>query len=1408
MRKKIGTLFIAGAMLLSQVAGPMASSTVKAAAVSDRTVTVYDYVDMSGATATQITGSSNLNTQQTSADNTTKGWTLGGEGQTGYVDLALTVDATEGATNYVTVKLWGNDVQRSSADGVLYVAVPVTVDNDTKYQIGSDDGYTTEPSGIASGRPDTNYMVALSNLSENKQYEDGYIYSTYYIPTWAISNGIANLRIYSGPNQSYYSGYETAQRAASRTMYGLWITTEPCMNADTVFVDKNGDAVDISLDLRTESSTLAESPYSTTNQANMNTVKANLASKATSAIDMFKNRQIYGGSNYPDYMEGQMTRSTGWKTEGASTDWKTSYYMKESGMLEQNFTPINGLEAFSYAYTSDFYTTAASAKQELFDRIIAGLDFLVRAQGSNGGFCTESAWIGATSFNSDYDGRTTASGNNLTGFGLRSAAQAFLLLNGDASGKSALESALQETITDYDADNADDGSNAVNRAIAYGVMFASARDFLVHDVNGIGHAPNQDMANIIAALRFDQGCKIIDDYLKTNTSITKTTRIRQYQTSLDSNAFAVYEDKEYGYPYSWESTVAGQNSIKETIEIGLGYRTSKAFGDYWISKKGIILENLGSLYGSYSGDYGTNAVIEVSDIVELAEDYYKATYPDIFSEDYNQILNQVYDAVEPYYFLQNENGNPVLYTEGVISHRNISYYPGTERYPIDLYGIMLSQSEYPEASAVSGTIMKYYLEHGKVMEDFTSAHFEDEALEAMKLYNNFDNILSCVKTTTVQNYQFSSEIEETQVYADEMARNVVIRDNGETYYIALNWRNWMASTYGMQLALGNPVEIFAHNLARIHHVGQGFDQIGYAKGTSVDIATERNNNAANELYHESRYLEGLMSLRYGKYTIIMNTNGATGSEYGYRYAGHGNTYTLAQSGYSFDEDENYKDLVTGTIYTGADLSSVTIQPETTMVLVKYTTEVTVTTDRITSYAVNGNSATQRANSSENESAASDIYYLNEIVTGDEENKEALIDDDTTTTAGFGATRIVFVDMGEANVTKVELYGADTHYCFATGRNEAPSSIKKGSPVTYIADAAIPLNGTTGYNTGDLTLTGGSNSVLTITSDDMDFGRYLILDMNGQWGKSIAEIKVYSEETETESWDLAEGTNAGYLVDKRISEVNSVLEERMGDFDEWSLYTALTYNQQKGILTAVSQKTTYKKAAAVLAALKSEINRVVSVEETENQVGIATLGAQIRDVADKNNKDDTTLHDFRFRSLINKDLHTSIEENGGQFGTILIPTQALTLAGMEPTDFTLNSSGGIRVNSAMISYAQIQSKVFFDEHEDDDTIPYKEFTGVLTGLTEAYRSRSFTARTYYIPASCLDDTGAITNYDGIIYGRPISRTLCTVAQTVLDSETELTEVQEEVLRDIAYIGTSANKNENEVDTGYWGDLLQN
>lgn len=173
-------------------------------------------------------------------------------------------------------------------------------------------------------------------------------------------------------------------------------------------------------------------------------------------------------------------------------------------------------------------------------------------------------------------------------------------------------------------------------------------------------------------------------------------------------------------------------------------------------------------------------------------------------------------------------------------------------------------------------------------------------------------------------------------------------------------------------------------------------------------------------------------------------------------------------------------------------------------------EVSISAEQIITYAVGGKVNevnVTREKSEGNTSPANDIYYLNEIVTGDAEKNAQLVDGDTETTFKYGATRVTFIDLGaDHKVSKVEVYGAQGNYCVATADTELPTEITKGTPVVYNVSAAIRLNNTEGYNISKDKLTYG-DGVVTIAG--VDFGRYLIIDANGSQA-DIAEVKAYTE----------------------------------------------------------------------------------------------------------------------------------------------------------------------------------------------------------------------------------------------------------------------------------------------------------
>lgn len=761
--------------------------------------------------------------------------------------MALTMKCDPDKINYLTVKLWGND----SGDTMLWVCDPVTGNMNI-----SNSGQPTR-SGIVDRRD----WIELNFLNASPQYNGGFIYSTYVIPAvYTKGKEYVSLRLYStGGNSNYGSVAIKDQIMPSRGIYAAYMTQSPNFNPSEF------EAVTGRL---TETAPAMSKTYDEQKQLTWDYTRK--------AVEHFKSWQIYGQNNYPSYMEGMVTRRTDWRDKPLTDDdWKNKYYQSSYGMLRQNMTPLNMYEIFACAYkNAEKFDYSVEEKAELLDRVIKGIDFLVRAQGSNGGFFSSDGWIGGPQ-------RREASGNHLTGFGLRSVAQAMITICNDVD-------------FDVEIDSDADGRTDMVRSRAWEQMAAAARDYLV-SLDGAGHAPNQDMADIIAALRFEKALQLMNSGL------------------------------------SWKAQNR-DDEIEKQLDMALGFSPNIACSSYWVSPKGLILENFGSIQGGYSGDYGIEAIEEMSQLVEFAESYYgKAS---VKAKKYTDLINKAYECADKFMFTANssDSTNPTLYAEGIISNRN-AYYPGTERYVLDYYTSLQKKNK---------TALKtfdYFFKHNNLENDSGNyspgnAHFEDNALSVMKLYLNFDAIVSAINEEDIGNYNYLMENDNMDEYAwaDEMGRNVVIKNGADKIYVALNWRNPIHSgTYYNTSEKQNQQSGMMNNLARVHHTTDIYDKYGYAAvetdGWSVKTAEQ-----SNWQLFANHYAEAFMYMNYGDYKIIMNSNNLMGNETDI-------SYPIPWE--KLDLDGVYRDLVSGKYYyfgnktDGAyDGKTVQISPASTMVLYK------------------------------------------------------------------------------------------------------------------------------------------------------------------------------------------------------------------------------------------------------------------------------------------------------------------------------------------------------------------------------------------------------------------------------------------------------------------------------------------
>lgn len=723
--------------------------------------------------------------------------------------MLINLKCSPDKTNYLTVQLWGGD----TGDTILWVVDPVSGNMNRNN--------TAQPH--RNSLIDRRDWVEVNTTSSTPQYDGGFIYATYIIPEiYTKGKESVSLRLYStGGSAAYANVSVKEQTESSRGIYGVFMTQSASFNPTEYGITDGKYSGNV------------DNQYSIFDSSAMENQKAALKTAVIAAVDAFKEWQIYG-ENAPLYMQGMIIRSNAWKWKSISDDdWKNAYYSKNY-MLKQNMTPLNVLEIAAYAYNNyEDLGIDATERTELLERIIEAVDFMCRAQGSNGGFYSNDGWIGGPE-------RSEASGNNLTGFGLRSIGAAVL----------SVWDSLDETTKYKLIDSDGDGVTDTARITAWTKMCAAARDYLITLEGGYGHAPNQDMANSIAALNFDAVLR------KANSSLSLKK----------GNAGTV-------------------------LDINFGLAKNLVTSAYWVSPKGTILENFGSVQGGYSGDYGANAIMELSEIVQIA----KQTY----GFEYKKYLNTVYDAIDHYYFTGKKLSDGVFaaqqYTEGIISNRN-GYYPGTERYPIDVYGALTLKN------STALKIIENYLEQQDISKydglKPSNVHFEENIIQFVDLYDSFDEIITAVKEN--ESYDFIMEDDDITSYAwaDEMARNVVIKDNGKRIYMALNWRN-PAYTTKMYNTVNSQdrQSIMRNNLCRVHATNGYYDSYGYA-----DMYTE-GYETWTDIKDTDGCMQTLMVTKYDCYTVIMNSSTTEKS-----WSDFNDTDWL-------DRKRSYKDLISGKIYS-------------------------------------------------------------------------------------------------------------------------------------------------------------------------------------------------------------------------------------------------------------------------------------------------------------------------------------------------------------------------------------------------------------------------------------------------------------------------------------------------------------
>ena len=416
-----------------------------------------------------------------------------------------------------------------------------------------------------------------------------------------------------------------------------------------------------------------------------------------------------------------------------------------SRCMRDNLRTMNALALFARAYRSP--SLKHYRRAELIDRIVAGIDFWCIAQGYNGGFTDiwKHQWVGGP------ERRRT--GGCLDGFGIMGLAESFIVAYDAIEQSGALGRKL-------DNDDSSETPSLVRR-VAYAQLFRKARDYLVSQV-GRGHAPNQDLANVLAAWLAND-CV---DLLEPGRS----------------------------WPYG----------------LAIGYARSAAglardpYGGHWISAKGLAMEPNGSSNGGYCGNYGEGCVAMLCRLAQLTRD--------------RAIRERAIDAIHAFahfrYPSLDADGRPCLRKEEVISCRN-NRSPGRIAYGL------IPWAALDEADPVALRLAHLYFAHDRpwfTSLDPTNAHYISHVTAAMDLLDRFEALRALQPKLTRLPMEAHTG---TDGWADGTAGVVALRHGSVRLYAALNWRHgFKPGAKGR-----SPANARANQIARIHCTTPFVDRI-------------------------------------------------------------------------------------------------------------------------------------------------------------------------------------------------------------------------------------------------------------------------------------------------------------------------------------------------------------------------------------------------------------------------------------------------------------------------------------------------------------------------------------------------------------------------------------------------------
>lgn len=316
----------------------------------------------------------------------------------------------------------------------------------------------------------------------------------------------------------------------------------------------------------------------------------------------------------------------------------------------------------------------------------------------------------------------------------------------------------QQGLLDARIDDDDDPATpAVSRRAAYARLFALHRDFL-GSREGQGHAANQDMLQVLALWTANESVRLLapDRAWPRDRALAPVRRAAGLAPDL--------------------------------------------LGGQWLSRKGLPLEPWGTLGGGYCGNYGLLCVHLLSELAELSGD-----------EAVRRRASEAFRAASHFYYPDtDEQGQPVVRKEGVISTRNTKW-PCQVDYGLDPYAaVELGCAEARRA-------FQLWLADGHRPAPLDrGAHFPATAARQIHAAGHFARALTLPTTPT---RLFNEPGQADLARADESGSVIAARHGDARLYVSLNWRR------GFRRGGRDPDHVRVNNIARIHHTTPAVDRI-------------------------------------------------------------------------------------------------------------------------------------------------------------------------------------------------------------------------------------------------------------------------------------------------------------------------------------------------------------------------------------------------------------------------------------------------------------------------------------------------------------------------------------------------------------------------------------------------------